>query len=315
MKTKEAIYFPMVLLASNIVITFMSYFIINYFEFLPNEESPRYARNQVILQMIITSVLMFIVCYELSSTFFSEEFSFFVDESKDTTSFKTLKNLEKKKAKPELITICVILGYFAEKIFIFSFEFFSSSNGAPSKALIRSCETGPCFNLITANVINSIVYPIIIIIVAGLFFAGYGILGYFGISLMALGALSNIVMIYSINMIGDLGNNSYRLTALTKFNENSKEKLFNMSWYPHNYKAFLRGVEFLVLILAGFAIAGNFICFLNDFNLIILKSLQSFGLILGFVVPYLLNGIVICEVQYVTNHIVRLLVFYKNINN
>ncbi len=305
MLTKEPLYFPGILLTSNILIAFISYLICSYFELIPSEENPRFSRNQSILQLAITSTLMFIVLYQLVAIFFPLEFNFFLDDSKETQMFKTFKNLEKKNANQQLITICVLLGYFVEKIFIFSFEFLNSSHNPPAKSLIRSCEIGPCFNLIASNIINSLAFPLTIFIIAGLIFAGYGMLGYFGISLMALGALSNIVTISSIGFLGNLGANAYKLSTLTKFNEFGKEKIFNATWYPQNYRAFLRAAGFLTVILAGVSTAGNFLCFLNDFNLIILKSLQMFGLIVGFAMPHLLNGILINGTQIITSYIVN----------
>ena len=307
MLTKEPLYFPGVLLTSNILIAFISYLISSYFELIPSEENPRFSRNHSILQLSITSSLMLIVLYQLVLHFFPSEFNFFPDDSKEE-NFQTFKNLEKKNADQQLITICVFLGYFVEKIFIFSFEFLNSSNNPPAKSLIRSCEIGPCFNLIAANIINSLAFPIILFIISGLIFAGYGILGYFGVSLIALGALSNIVTISSLSFLGNLGANAHKLSILTKFNEFGKEKVFNATWYPQNYRAFLRAAGFLTVILAGVSSAGNFVCFLNKFNLIILKSLQIFGLGVGFAMPHLLNGLLINGTQIITNYIV---IFFK----
>ena len=250
---------------------------------------------------------MFLAIYLTIPQFFPTEFSFFLDDSTDP--YKTLKNLEKQKIPSNQILACLLIGFFTEKVFIFAFEAMTSSNNFPVKSVIRSCEIGPCFNLVTAGLLNNIAYPIALIAIGSVIFAGYGILGYFGISLIALGGLTNIVPLYTINMIGALAQNSYKLMIFVKSNENS-DKLMNFSWFPKNYRAFLRANTFLTVILAGVAMSGNFITFLNRFELINLKSLQIFGLFIGFAIPNLLIGLLINGGLIISSYIV-IFVFIK----
>lgn len=308
MQGKQALYFTFAILSSNILIVFLSYTIISYFQLVPNEESPKYSRNQAILQLIVTTILTFLVSFELISVFFPAQFSFFVDESKDTQSFKTLKNLEKINADPQLITYCFLIGFLVDKLFIVFFEFLTSNNEIPTKNLIRSCESGPCFNLISAKVLHSFAFPLSLFAISLIIFAGYGILGYFGIALIALGGIANIITVYSINMVAALGNHANKLNNFVKFHELVKEKCHNLAWYPQNYRGFLRGSMFLALALASFAATGNFICALNSFNVIILKSLQIFGLILGFAMPSLLNAVLVNSVMFLNNNLVNFLI-------
>lgn len=306
MENKATLYFGFVVLTLNIVVVFLSYTICTYFEFIPFEESPKYSRNQSLLQIGITSILMLILVHQLSGHFFPEEFNFFLDVSEDATKFKTLKNLEKKGAKNEIMTYCLLIGYLLDKLFIFFFEFLTSNNQLPTRSIIISCETGPCFNLIAANTLHALAYPLALIAVSFLIFIGYGLIGYFGIALMALGAISNIVIIFSINVVGSLGFNAARLNNFLKYNEFAREKVMNASWFPHNYRGMLRGSLFLSFFLICFALSGNFICYLNSFNLVILKSLQLFGLLLGFAMPSFLNGLILQATQLLTMNLVIL---------
>ena len=307
--SRELLYYPFILLTCNIIVTFVPYFIMNYFEIIANEDNPRFSKTQSILQIAITSLLTFILIYQLTTLCFPDQFSYLVEDSLSNNNDKTLENLEKKNANVQLIIICVILGFLDEKIMAFYFEYLTSSNNLPAKILIRSCEIGPCFNLITANIIQSIAYPIGFFLIIALFFAGYGILGYFGLSLMSLGALANIVPVYSLNFLGNVGANAQKLAILAKFTEPTLEKLHNVFWYPQNYRAFLRGMMFLAVILGGIGAAGNFLCFLNEFDLIIMKSLQNVGLLIGFVTPHLLNGLIINGTHVITTYTV-IKVFY-----
>ena len=100
-------------------------------------------------------------------------------------------------------------------------------------------------------------------------------------------------------------NAAKKLNNYVKFHELVKEKCNNLAWYPQNYRGFLRGELFFAASLGFFAITGNFLCELNQFNVIILKSLQIFGLLAGFAMPWLLNGVLLSSVMFLNKNLVN----------
>ena len=311
--TRELLYYPLILLTSNIFVALLSYYTMSYFEFIANEDSPRFSRIQSLIQLLITSILSLVLLYQLTLTLLPTQFSLLADESLIKTMDKTqnIKNLIKINADPQTIAICVILGSLAEKIVGFSFEYLTASNRMPSQALLRACELGPCFNLVSANILTNLAYPLLISAIGALFMAGYGILGYFGLGLMGLGALGNIVAVFSIGMVGNLSVNAEKIAILAKMKETRREKLRNVGWYPQSYRGFLRGLLFLAVVLGGLSVAGNFACVKNDNGVMVLKTLQIGGLVFGFAIPHLLNGLIMNGAQLITGYAVILILFEK----
>ena len=301
--TRELLYYPLILLTSNIFVALLSYLVLSYFELIANEDSPRFSRIQSLLQLLITSILSLVLLYQLTLTLLPAQFSFLTDDSLMKTT-KNLSNLGKKDVDPQLVAICLVLGSFSEKIAGLAFEYLTASNRLPSQALLRACELGPCFNLVSATILTNLAYPLLVTAIGALFMGGYGMLGYFGLGLMALGALGNLVAVFAVAFVGNLSANAEKLAVLAKIKESRREKLRNVGWYPMSYRGFSRGLMFLVTVLGGLAVAGNYACVRNDSGEILLKTLQIGGLVFGFAVPHLINGLIMNGTQVITGYAV-----------
>jgi len=295
---KESFYFPFLLVVFNIIISYICSLIGIYFEVFEVTDSPFFTTKQTRLQTFLTAFLNIFIISFLPYGCFVNDFSVL------STEFETTKppllNLRKTDTARGWIIFCLLAGYVLEKIMVMIFEYFSSHYYNPVSSLIRACENGPCLNLISANILSYLIYPLTILFISFTIFFTYGILGFQGVGFAVLGVISNVIPSVCIFSVGCLSANSYKLGNLVAASRVPVERVFNIAWSARNHCSHIYAMLYIVMILGGFAALGALLGFLNNANLIQLKSLQFFGLIVGFSFGYFLNGIIISSVQYVT---------------
>ena len=303
-------YFPFLLIVFNIIISYISSLFGIYFEIFEVTDSPFFTTKQTRLQTFLTAFLNIFIISFLPYGCFANDFSVLSSEF-DTTK-DPLLNLRKTGTARGWIIFCLLAGYFLEKIIVVIFEYFSSHYYNPVSSMIRVCETGPCLNLISSNILSYLIYPLTILFISFTIFLTYGILGYQGVGFAFLGVISNLIPSVCIFSVGSLSFNAYKLGNLIGASRAPIERVFNISWSARNHCSHLFAILYLSLILGGFAALGALLGFLNDAKLLELKSLQFFGLFFGFSYCYLLNGIIISGVQYITQNAVNHFFFFFN---
>ena len=256
-----------------------------------------YTTKQTRLKTFITYFLNIFVVTFLPYDCFSGEFSMLGDDFETTK--EPLLNLRKTGIARGWIIFCLLSGYLLEKILSFIFEYFSSHH-QPAISLLRVCENGPCLNMVSSNVLSYLTYPLAVLFISFTIFLNYGILGFMGVGFALLGLTSNLIPSFCICCVGALSTSSYKLGNLVRVSTVSIDRLFNISWASKNYCSHLFAIIYGVLIFGGIASLGALVGFLNNANLIKFKTLQIFGLIVGFSFSYLLNGIIIAGVQYIS---------------
>jgi len=303
-ENKESFYFPFLLVTFNIIVSYISSFFGIYFELFEITDNTIFTTKQTRLQIFLTSFLNILIISFLPYGCFTSEFSLLTDDF--DTSKEPLLNLRKIGIARGWIIFCLLEGFLLEKFLIFIFEYFSSHNYAPVNSLIKVCENGPCLNLISSNILSYMIYPFTFVIISFTIFLTYGILGYQGVGFTLLGLISNLTPTVCICCLGALSGNSYKLGILAKVSQSTVQRLFNISWASKNYCSHLFAMIYGVMILGGLAAIGAFLGFLNNENLIKLKSLQIFGLGVGFSFAYLINGILVSGVQYISQYSVEI---------
>lgn len=305
---KESFYFPLLLVVFNLIISYFSSLFGVYFEIFDIVDSPVFATKQARFQVCLTAFFEIFIISFVPFGCFSEKFSILTAEYH--TSKEPLTNLTKENISFGWIIFCLFAGYLLEKALLVIFEYFSSHYYSPVNNMIKKCENGPCLNLISSNVLSYFAYPLAFLFISFTIFLCYGVLGFQGVGFALLGLISNIIPCYCVFSLGSLCSVSFKLGNLIRISQNSAERLYNISWASKNWCTHLYAILYGILILGGLAGCGAIFGFLNNENLIKVKTLQIFGAITGFVWCYFLNGFILSGVQSISQSAV--LKFFKN---
>lgn len=308
MENKESFYFPLLLVVFNIIISYFSSLFGVYFEIFDIADSPVFATKQARLQVCVTAFFDIFIISFLPFGCFPEKFSILTTEYHTTKG--PLANLTKENISFGWIIFCLFAGFLLEKLLLIIFEYFSSHYYSPVSNMIKKCENGPCLNLMSSNILSYFAYPLAFLFFSFTIFLCYGILGFQGLGFTLLGLISNIIPSYCIFSMGSLSSVSCKLGNLTRISQTSIERLYNISWASKNWCTHLFAILYGILILGGLAGCGAIFGFLNNENLIKIKSLQIFGAITGFVWCYFFNGLILSGVQSISQSAV--IYFKKN---
>ena len=187
-------------------------------------------------------------------------------------------------------------------ILLINSEYICSHFSYPVRSIVKFCENGPVLNLFMVNIVTLLNFFVPIFLFFVCFSVSYGVLGYFGIIITALGLISNIIPIFALNFVAASSENSLRIGKLCQifYQENeTKNILYNMLWCSQNQQIQIRICNFGVFLLSTIASLGVIISRANSIDIINLKTLQIGGLILGTASPHLLLGIMFSFIQQV----------------
>ena len=193
------------------------------------------------------------------------------------------------------------MGYMAEIILLVTSEFFTSHMYRPVRSLLDKSENGPCLNLFTTTIISMISFLVPTFCFFLCFFVSYGALGYFGLSICAIGLVGNLIPLFIINCVASWAEQSLRLSRLSKLlveEEIKSNPLFNINWSTQNFLMHIRIVIFGGFFIGGLALIG---CYVGrpiyKLDLLSFKTLQLSGLFFGSLIPFLLAGVLLAMVQ------------------
>jgi len=114
------------------------------------------------------------------------------------------------------IALSAIMGMVAGTLIGVLTEYFTGTDTAPVRRIVRSCETGPATTLITGMGVGmlSAVPPIIVIVAA--IFGGFALLGLYGIGVAALGMLMTLGIQLAVDAYGPIADNAGGLAEMAE---------------------------------------------------------------------------------------------------
>ena len=211
------------------------------------------------------------------------------------------------------IVLCIFMGYMAEIILLIVSEFFTSHIYRPVRSLLDKSENGPCLNLFTTTIISMITFLVPIFCFFLCFFVSYGALGYFGLSICAVGLIANLIPVFAINCVASWAEQSIKLIRLSKLmveEEIKSNPLFNINWATQNFYMHIRIVTFGGFFIGGLALIGCYVGRpISKPDLLSFKTLQFLGLFFGSMVPFLLGGVLLAMIQKLLQSNVKFILF------
>ena len=125
----------------------------------------------------------------------------------------------KKNLAPWTPYLCSVFGLVSGMIIAAFTEYITSHSYSPVRELADSCKAGPAsnFTLRLALGYMSTVVPVIMITVTAFFSNDY--MGYYGVSLAALGMLSNLPLSLAIDGYGPISDNAGGIAEMAEMGE------------------------------------------------------------------------------------------------
>lgn len=129
-----------------------------------------------------------------------------------------------------------------------------------------------------------------------MFLIGFAILlsyiigGFIGIALTGLGLVCTPVTLLSINFLGGIASDSYKMAELSHLNLQLLDKLYKILWPSRNYGIFIQIMNMGGLFFANFTGLGCTLILGNIHEINVWQGFTLFGFLLGAGACYLLRA-------------------------
>jgi K(+)-stimulated pyrophosphate-energized sodium pump len=177
----------------------------------------------------------------------------------------------------------LIVGYLIGRIT----EYYTSDKFSPVKSIAESAQTGAATNLIeglSAGMISTVM-PIILVSVATL--VSFQLAGLFGIAIAAVGMLSTLGMILSIDGYGPIADNAAGIAEMAELGEETREKCEALDSVGNTTAAIGKGFAISSAALTALAWLATFFGIAGLKTISITNPNVIVGLFIGGMLPFL----------------------------
>ncbi len=272
--------FPLILSAGGILVCIITSFfathVITVTEKPKIEKSLRY-------QLIISSVLLTPLIILLSLYALPEEFSFYKQVADFPVAFKDCKNWG--------VMICGLCGLWSGMGIGYITDIFTSTEYSPVQNLSKSCKSGAAINIIQGLALGYLSNIIPIILLAITICTSFKLCGMYGISIAALGMLSNLAIALAIDGYGPISDNAGGISEMSGFPEEVRKTTDALDAAGNTTAAIGKGFAIGSACLVGLALFGAFLtrARLNILN--ILSPIEISCLLIGSMMPYAFSAL------------------------
>ena len=191
---------------------------------------------------------------------------------------------------------CVFIGLLVSFIVGVITRYFTDNKYSPVRNLLESSKGGASTNVLAGICLGykSTVIPIILYSFSILI--AYNILGFCGISLVAIGVISNAMNDLSIDSFGPISDNAGGIVEMSKCGDEIRENTDVLDSLGNTTAATGKGFTITSSIFVFMSLFTAFISFLGS-NFNINNVYVVVGLVIGAMIPYLFSSIVIESVN------------------
>lgn len=227
------------------------------------QEQTNSARNALNTGVIVSSLLFIVFAYHLTITLLKDLNIF----------FSILSGL--------------IVGFLIGKMT----EYYTSDKFNPVKSIAESAKTGPATNIIEGLSVGmvSTVIPIILVSIATLI--SYNFSGLFGIAIAAVGMLSTLGMILSIDGYGPIADNAAGIAEMASLGKNIRERCEALDSVGNTTAAIGKGFAISSAALTALAWLATFFGIAGLKTISITNPNVIVGLFIGAMLPFLFSSI------------------------
>jgi len=241
----EAMVFPVTVSAVGIFVCLICSFIATDFKPVRSEADVESALK---LQLISTTVLMVPAVYFAAEYFLPGQF-----ELRSTVGNDMLT------LDPWMATACVIMGAVGGLTIGLITEYYTSHSFAPVRELADSCKTGAATNMIYGIALGykSAIIPVIVLSVV--VYGSFTLCDMYGVSLAAIGFLSNLATGLTIDVYGPVCDNAGGIAEMAELDPYVREKTDALDAAGNTTAAIGKGFAIGSAALVSLALFGAFV--------------------------------------------------------
>jgi H+-translocating diphosphatase len=276
----DAMVFPVAVSAVGIFVCLICSFIATHIKPVTSEAQVESALK---IQLISTTILMIPSVYYSAVYFLPETF----------TMAKAV-GMETLNVTPLSATICVVCGAVGGLIIGLVTEYYTSHSYAPVREVAHACKTGAATNMIYGIALGykSAIIPVIILAIV--VYASFSLCDMYGVSLAAIGFLSNLATGLTIDVYGPVCDNAGGIAEMAELDPSVREKTDALDAAGNTTAAIGKGFAIGSAALVSLALFGAFVTrirhssgdklFADGVNM--LEPLTFAFLIIGGMIPF-----------------------------
>jgi len=202
---------------------------------------------------------------------------------------------------------CVSAGLWAGCLVGFITEYYTSHSYKPVREVAASCETGAATNIIYGLALGfkSVIIPVSLI--ALVVYISFTLGDMYGVSLAALGMLSNLATCLTIDVYGPVCDNAGGIAEMAELPESVRDKTDALDAAGNTTAAIGKGFAIGSACLVGLALFGAFVTRSNLqlAQVSILSPIIFATLLLGAMIPYWFSAMTMKSVGMAANEMVK----------
>jgi H(+)-translocating pyrophosphatase len=183
------------------------------------------------------------------------------------------------------IAVCIISGLVSGFIIGISTEYFTSNTHSPVIQVSEACKTGAAVSIIQGLALGYMSTVIPVLCLAVTIYLSFQLAGMYGISMAALGMLSNLCIALAIDGYGPISDNAGGIAEMSTLNY-TRERTDCLDAAGNTTAAIGKGFAIGSAALVALALFGAFATRAHLSTIDVLKPLEFSGLVVGAMLPY-----------------------------
>lgn len=259
--------FPLVLSASGILVCVITAFFATHIMPVTRQDK---IESTLKWQLIISTILLTPVIILISLILLPEKITFpKVGESSNV-----------------YIMICVLSGLWAGLIIGYFTDYFTSNAHRPTQQLATACKSGAAINIIHGLALGYYSCVVPIFAICATLLASFKLAGMYGISMAALGMLSNLAISLAIDAYGPISDNAGGISEMSELPESVRHKTDALDAAGNTTAAIGKGFAIGSACLVSLALFGAFVTRTDMEHVDILEPICITSLLFGAMIPY-----------------------------
>jgi H+-translocating diphosphatase len=203
------------------------------------------------------------------------------------------------------IGICSLLGLWSGLVIGLITDYFTSKAHGPTIDLAHSCKSGTAINIINGLALGyfSVVIPIIMIGIT--IFFSFTLGGMYGISIAALGMLSNLSLALAIDGYGPISDNAGGIAEMSELPEEVRHVTDALDAAGNTTAAVGKGFAIGSACLVAIALFGAFVVRTNISSVNMLEDIQIAAILIGAMIPYIFSALTMKSVGEAASEMVK----------